>query len=89
MKKVVTKRSSSVPVFFGDLVYKFRRIVEKPNVRDQFKKIIKRYKRVGYNMEIMRQSACLVVNPITVYSYGFHFNCMTVSQASDSMVVLA
>ena len=25
------------------------------------------------NMDIMRQSACLVVNPITVYSYGFIF----------------
>ena len=25
-------------------------------------------------MNIMRQSACLVVNPITVYSYGFFFN---------------
>ena len=27
-------------------------------------------------MDIMRQSACLVVNPITVYSYGFLFNCI-------------
>ena len=26
-----------------------------------------------------------VVNPITVYSYGFLFNCTTVVQASDSM----
>ena len=26
-------------------------------------------------MDIMRQSACLVVNPITVYNYGFLFNC--------------
>ena len=24
-----------------------------------------------YNMDIMRQSASLVVNPITMYSYGF------------------
>ena len=39
-------------------------------------------------MDIMRQSAYLVVNPITVYSYGFHFNCMTVDQASDSMTTL-
>ena len=66
MKKVVTKRSSSVPVFYGDLVYKFKRIVDKTNVSAQFKKIIKRCKRVGYNMDIMRQSACLVVNPIRV-----------------------
>ena len=32
--------------------------------------------------------ACLVVNPITVYSYGFLFNCATVGQASDSMTAL-
>ena len=37
---------------------------------------------------IMRQSACLVLNPITVYSYGFLFNCTRVGQASDSMTAL-
>ena len=74
--------------FYGDLVYKFKRIVGKPNLSDQFKKIVKRYIRVGYNLDIMRQSACLVLNPITVYSYGFLFNCTTVGQASDSMTAL-
>ena len=43
---------------------------------------------VEYNMDIMRQSACLVVNPITVDSYGFLFNCTTVGQASDLMTAL-
>ena len=51
-------------------------------------KIVKRYIRVGYNLDIMRQSACLVLNPITVYSYGLLFNCTTVGQASDSMTAL-
>ena len=50
--------------------------------------LVKRYIRVGYNLDIMRQSACLVLNPITVYSYGFLFNCTTVGQASDSMTAL-
>ena len=50
--------------------------------------IIKRYKRARYSMDIMRQSACLVVNPITVDSYGFLSNCKTVGQASDLMTVL-
>ena len=58
------------------------------NFSDKFKKIVKRYIRIGYNLDIMRQSACLVLNPITVYSYGFLFNCMTVGQASDSMTAL-
>ena len=43
---------------------------------------------LGYNLDIMRQSACLVLNPITFYSYGFLFNCTTVGQASDSMTAL-
>ena len=86
--KTLLQQGISEPVLYGDLVYKFKRIVEKPNFIDQFKKIIKRYKRVGYNSDIMRQSTCLVVNPITVYSYGFLFSCTTVGQASESMTAL-
>ena len=41
--------------------------------------------KVEYNMDIMLESALLVVNPITFYSYGFLFNCTMVGQASDSM----
>ena len=54
-------------------------------IPDQFKKIINRYKNVGYNLDAMRQSACIVLNPIMVYNYGFLFNCKTVGQASVSM----
>ena len=60
----------------------------KPNFSDLFKKIVKRSIRVGYNLDIMRQSACQVLNPIMVCGYGFLFNCMTVGQASDSMTAL-
>ena len=74
--------------FNGDLVYKFKRIVVTPNFSDQCKKIIKRYKGVGYNMDIMQYSACVVVNSITVGSYGFLFNCTTMGQASDLMTAL-
>ena len=73
------------------MVIKFinsKEIVGKPNFSDQFKKIIKLYKKVGYNLDIMRQSACLIVNPNKVYSYGFLFNCIMVGQASDSMTAL-
>ena len=86
--KTLLQQGISEPIFYGDLVYKFKRIVGKPNFSDQFKKIVKRYIRVGYNLDIIRQSACLVVNPITVYSYGFLFNCTTVGRASDSMTAL-
>ena len=60
----------------------------KPYFSDQFKKIVKRYIRVGYNLNVIGQSACLVLNPITVYSYRFLFTCTTVGQASDPMTAL-
>ena len=86
--KTLLQQGISEPIFYGDLVYKFKRIVGKPNFSDQFKRIVKRYIRVGNNLDIMRQCACLVLNPITVYSYAFLFNCTTAGQASDSMTAL-
>ena len=48
------------------------------NFFDQFRKIIMRYERIGYNLDVMRQSACLVINPITVDGYAALFNCTPV-----------
>ena len=78
----------SETIFYGDLVYKFKQIVEKRNYSDQFKMIIKRHIKVGYNLDAMQQSACLVLNPIMVYTYGFLFNCTTMGQVSESMTTL-
>ena len=35
----------------------------------QFRKIMIHHKRIGYNLNVMRQSACLVTNPITVDNF--------------------
>ena len=70
----------------GDLVYKFRKIVGKTEFSDQFKKIIMPYKHIGYNADVMRQSACLVVNSITVNNFAVLFNCTPVGRGSDSMI---
>ena len=86
--KTLLQQGISELIFHSDLVYKCKRIVGKPNFSNHFKKIVKRYIRVGYNLDIMRQSACLALNPITVYSNGFLLNCTTVGQASDSMTAL-
>ena len=44
----------------GDLVYKLKQNEGRADFSDQFRKIIVRYKRIGYNINIMRQSTCLV-----------------------------
>ena len=52
----------------------------------QFRKIITRYRRIGYNLNVMRQSACLVFNPIMIDNYAAFLNCTPVGRASDSMM---
>ena len=52
---------------------------------DQFRKILC-HKRIGYNLNIMRQSACLVINPITVNNSAALFNCTPVDRESDPMM---
>ena len=69
---------------YGDLVYKFKKIVGRTDFSEQFRKIIIRYKRIGYNLNVMRQSACLVFITITVNNYASSFNCKPVGRVSDS-----
>ena len=75
--------------FYGDLVYKFKKIIGNPNFSDLFKCIVNCFKGAGYNLD-MWQTACLVFNPIMVESYAALalFSCMVVVQASDSMMAL-
>ena len=41
------------------------------------------FKKIAYNINVMRQTACLVVNPVKVNSFGYLFNCTTVGRTSD------
>ena len=85
-KKSPLQQGLSEPEFYGDLVYKFRKIVSRADFSDQFRKVIMRYKRIEYNNNVMRQSACLVINPITVDRFASLFNCTPVGLASDLMI---
>ena len=38
---------------------------------------------LGLGLDVLRQTACLVVNPIKVNNFAFLFNCTTVGRASD------
>ena len=71
----------SNPGFYGDLVYKCQKIIGNLNFSDLFIRIVKCFRRTGYNLDIMRQTACLVFNPIIVDDYAALFSCMVVVQA--------
>ena len=83
--KTLLKQGISEPEFYGDLVYRFRKKVGKSNFSEQFRKVINLYKRIGYSLDIMRQTAFLVINPIVVDGFALFFNCMTAVRTSDSM----
>ena len=53
---------------------------------DQFRKIIIRHKRIGYDLNVIRQSSCLVINPISIDNFAALFNFTPVDLASDSMM---
>ena len=75
--KSLLQQGLSEPEFYGDLrvVYKFRKIYACNNFSTQFRKIILRYKKIGYNINVIRETACMVVNPITVNNFASLFFC--------------
>ena len=48
-----------------------------------FKKITVRYKKIDYTIYVLRQTACLIVNPIKVNNFAYLFECTTVGRALD------
>ena len=85
--KSLLRQGLSEPKFYGDLVYKLKKIVGSNNFSAQFIKIISHYKKIGYNINVLQQTACLVVNSIVVGNFAFLFNCTPVGRTSDSMTV--
>ena len=82
--KSLLHQSLSEPEFYVDLVYKFKKIMGSTHFSDQLRKVIIRHKRTGYNLNVIRQCACLVVNPVMVDNFPALFNCKPVDRASDS-----
>ena len=66
---------------------KLKKIDGSYNFSARFIKIVSHYKMIGYNINVLQQTACLVVNPITVGNFAFPFNCTPVGRTSDSMTV--
>ena len=65
-------------VFHANQMYKLKKIDGSDNFSAQFIKIISHYKKTGYNINVLQQTACLVVNPVTVGNFAFLFNCTSV-----------
>ena len=78
--KSLLRQWLSEPEFCGDFVYKLNKIVVSLNFSAQFIKITSNYKKFGYNINVVQQTAGLVCNPTMVGSFAFLFNCTLVGR---------
>ena len=81
------RQGLSEPELYGDLVYKLKKNFGSNYFSAQFIKIISHHKNIGYNINVLQQTAYLVINPITVGNFAFLCNCRLVGRTSDSMTV--
>ena len=58
--KTLLREGLSEPEVYGDLIHKCNllELIGRKEFSFQFRKIISRYRRIGYNLNVMRQSAC-------------------------------
>ena len=65
----------SHPVFYGDLVYKLRRVKDTPNFISPGSKIVKRLRRRQYDLLITKRTIGLVFGPSTALYRPFLKHC--------------
>ena len=60
--KTLLQEGMFEPEFYGDLIYKFRKIVGKTDFPYNLKRLSLTTKKIGYNMAVQGQTPCIVVN---------------------------
>ena len=73
--KTLLRKGISHPEFYGDVIYKLRKITGHANFHALFNKRIKHFIKKGYDPKILQRTTCLVVNPFTVSHHASLFNC--------------
>ena len=71
----------SHPVFYGDLVYKLRRVKDTPNIISSGSKIVKRLRRRQYDPVIIERTIGIVIGPRTALYRPFLKHCTLTSKA--------
>ena len=71
----------SHPVFYGDLVYKLRRVKDTPNFFSSGSKIVKRLRRRQYDPVIIERTIGLVLGPSTALYEPFLKHCTLTNKA--------
>ena len=62
-------------MFYGDVIYKIRKILGHVHFENLFNKRIKSFIKKDYEQIILQRTSRLVIDPSTVGSYVFLFDC--------------
>ena len=73
--RTLLRQGISHPEFYGDVIYKLRKICGHTHFPEIFTKRIKKFLNRGYDRVILQRTACLVINPSTVDSYASFLAC--------------
>ncbi len=62
-----------LPEFYGDFVYKVRKIIGLNDFDSRFENLIERFIGRGYNRAILKKTSSLILHPVTVYKFSHLF----------------
>ena len=81
--KILLQQGISNQELYADLTYLSKSLEIQTYLI--FSNVLLTVKKVGYILDIMRQTACLVFNPVMVEGYVTLFSCTAVVEPSDSL----
>jgi hypothetical protein len=82
--KTLLRLGISHPEFYGDVIYKLRKIIGNDTFSNRFCILIKKYIGRGYDPLILQRTACLVVDPSTVNIHASLFSCTLIRADSGT-----
>ena len=82
--RTLLQQGISHPEFYGDVIYRLRKMVGSDNFSDRFIKCIRKFVRKDYLCDILYRTACLVIDPYTVNHFAFLFGCTMTNQPNGT-----
>ena len=79
--KSFLRHGISHPEFYGDVIYKLRKIIGHIHFENLFRKRIKSFLKRDYDPLILQRTSRLVVDPFTIDNHAFLFGCAATGRA--------
>ena len=86
--KSLLRQGLSEHEFYGELMYRLKKIVGSNNFSARFVEVVSHYKKVGCGIGVLQQTACKMVSPVAVGGFAFLFGWAPVGRTLGSKTVL-